>query len=72
MSDQYPIRTIMRQDVDVIICHIVRCQEACERLIERIRLEDFDDALEKGYKLIFAIASEFYRKHSRVIPWDIM
>lgn len=68
----HPIRTVLKADLDVIMCHIVRCQEVCQQLSSQIRLEDFDEAYERNYQLLFAITQQFWTKFHRPITWNAL
>jgi hypothetical protein len=67
-----PVKTVTRAELDGMLRHILRCPEVMSRALSKIELADFDQVTEKGHKLIYAIAKDFYTDHKRLIPVDLL
>ena len=65
-------KRVTRTELDTLMVHLVRCPTVTLKALERLKTTDFDEATELPHKLIWGIVSEFYRKHSIMIPAQIM
>lgn len=68
----HPIRTVLRADLDVIMCHLIRCEEVCQQLSAQLCLEDFDEVYERNYQLLFAITQQFWTQFRKPITWSAL
>lgn len=66
------IKRVTRTELDTLMVHLVRCPTVTLKALERLKTTDFDEATELPHKLIWGIVSEFYRKHTTMIPAQIM
>lgn len=59
---------VTRTELDTLLVHLIRCPNVTLKALDRLKPNDFDDATELPHKLIWKIASEFYRQHKMMIP----
>lgn len=68
----HPIRTVLRADLDVIMCHMVRCEEVCQQFSAQLCLNDFDEGYERNYQLLFAIIQRYWTQFQKPITWTAL
>ena len=71
MSD-VPIKSVDRAALDILLVHLVRCPEVLTQAIAKLKIDDFDTVTERGHQLIWAVVSDFYLKHQRAMPRQIL
>lgn len=56
----------------MLLAHLLRCRDILEKAVNVLRAEDFDRESERGYQLVWAIATMWWPANKKVIPRGIL